>query len=154
MMPINSGSFSKALQVGINAWYGDTYDEFPVEYTALVDTFTSRKAYEEDVGYSGFGLAQVKPEGQGVAFDAAVQGYTTRYTHIVYALGFMITREMVDDDQYDIIAETRARALAMSMRQTKETIVANIYNRAFTNGYTGGDSSILLTTSHPNRIKQ
>jgi phage major head subunit gpT-like protein len=150
MMPINSGSFSKALQVGINAWYGDTYAEFPVEYTDLVDTFTSRKAFEEDVGYSGFGLAQIKPEGQGVAFDSAMQGFTTRYTHLVYALGFIITREMVDDDQYDIVAETRARGLALSMRQTKETVVSNIYNRAFNSSYTGGDGKEMIATDHPN----
>ena len=36
------------------------------------------------------------------------------------------------------------------MRQTKEIIGANIYNRATTAGYTGGDGVTLLSASHPN----
>jgi hypothetical protein len=56
----------------------------------------------------------------------------------VYALGFIITREMMDDDQYDIVGQRKAQGLAFSMRQTKEIVAANVYNRAF-NSYTGGD---------------
>ena len=38
----------------------------------------------------------------------------------------------------------------MSFRQTKENIGANIYNRAFTTGYVGGDGVTLCSTAHPN----
>lgn len=150
MAIINSGSFSKALLPGVNAWYGKAYDEFPVEWTALFDKFSSRKAFEEDVGITSFGLAQVKPEGQGVAYDQENQAFITRYTHINYALGFIVTREAFDDDQYDVIAERRARALAYSMRQTKENVAANVYNRAFNASYTGGDGVSLVNSAHPN----
>jgi len=150
MSIINTGSFSKALWPGINAWYGKAYDEFPVEWTDLFDRYTSRKAYEEDVGITSFGLAQVKPEGQGIQYDTERQGFITRYTHIVYALGFIITKEMFDDDQYDVVGERRARGLAFSMRQTKETIAANVYNRAFNASYTGGDGVSLINSAHPN----
>lgn len=151
-MPINSGSFSKALWPGVNAWYGKEYAEFKVEWTELFDQFTSRKAFEEDVGVSSFGLAQVKPEGQGVQYDTEIQAFITRYTHIVYGLGFIVTQEAFDDDLYDVVAEKRARGLAFSMRQTKEVVGANVYNRAFTTGYTGGDGSVMIATSHANAI--
>jgi hypothetical protein len=36
------------------------------------------------------------------------------------------------------------------MRQTKEIVGANVYNRAFTAGFTGGDGTVLLNASHPN----
>lgn len=147
---INSGSFSKALWPGINAWYGKAYDEYPVEWTDLVDQYTSRKQFEEDVGVTSFGLAQIKPEGQAVAFDTEMQGFITRYTHIEYALGFIITKIMFDDDQYDVVGERRAKGLAFSMRQTKENVVANTYNRAFNSSYTGGDGVSMINSGHPN----
>jgi hypothetical protein len=150
MTPINSGSFSKALWPGVNAWYGKEYAEFPVEYTDLFDTFTSRKAFEEDVGVTSFGLAQVKPEGSGVAYDTEAQAFITRYTHINYALGFIITKEAFEDDQYDVIGERRAKGLAFSMRQTKEIVAANVYNRAFNGSYVGGDGVQMISTAHPN----
>lgn len=149
-MPINTGSFSKALWPGVNAWYGKEYSEFPVEYTDLFETYSSRKAFEEDVGVSSFGLAQVKPEGSAVTYDVETQGFIDRYTHVVYALGFIVTKEAFEDDQYDVIGERRARGLAYSMRQTKEVVAANIYNRAFNTNYTYGDGKALIVSDHPN----
>lgn len=147
---ITTSSFAKALWPGVNAWYGKEYAEYPVEYTELFDKFTSSRAWEEDVGVSSFGLAQVKPEGASIAYDSERQAFTTRYNHVVYALGFIITREMMDDDLYDVVGQRKAQGLAFSMRQTKEIVAANVYNRAFTAGYTFGDGSILCVSSHPN----
>jgi hypothetical protein len=150
MSVINSASFSKALWPGINAWYGKAYSEYPVEYTKLFETFSSRKQFEEDVGVSSFGLAVVKPEGAPITYDSERQAFITRYTHVVYALGFIITREIYEDDQYDVVGQRKAQGLAFSMRQTKEVIAANVYNRAFSSTYTGGDGKELLATDHPN----
>lgn len=150
MAVITQSSFAKALWPGVNAWYGKAYAEYPVEHTELFDKSTSKRAYEEDVGLSSFGLAPVKPEGAPVTFDTERQGFTTRFTHIVYALGFVVTREAMDDDQYDVVAQRRAQGLAFSMRQTKEIIAANVYNRAFNTSYTGGDGKALLVHDHPN----
>ena len=150
MSVINSGSFAKALWPGVNAWYGRAYDEYPEEYTKLFDKQTSSKAFEEDVGVSSFGLAVQKSEGAPISYDSERQGFVTRYQHAVYALGFIITREMMEDDQYDIIGKRKAEGLAFSMRQTKEVIGANVYNRAWTSGYTGGDGALLISSSHPN----
>ena len=147
---ITQGSFAKSLWPGVNAWYGKAYDEFKVQWTDLFDQYTSRKAFEEDVGISSFGLAQVKPEGTAITWDTETQGFITRYTHINYGLGFIVTKEAFDDDQYDVVAERRARGLAFSMRQTKETVAANVYNRAFNSSYTGGDGVQLISSAHPN----
>jgi hypothetical protein len=149
-MVITSGSFAKALYPGVNEWYGKEYNEHKVEYTDLFDTFTSRRAFEEDMSISSFGMAQVRSEGNGVAYDNEQQGFLTRYQHVEYALGFIITRNMMEDDLYDVVGERKARGLAFSMRQTKETVGANVYNRAFNATYTGGDGKELLATDHPN----
>ncbi|HPQ11301.1 MAG TPA: hypothetical protein PLQ98_08255, partial [Bacillota bacterium] len=139
MSVINSSSFAKALWPGVNTWYGEAYNQYPVEWDKLFEKSTSRKAFEEDVGTSHFGLAVAKSEGSPVTYDAARQGFTSRYQHVVYALGFIITREAFDDDQYDVVGKLKAQSLAFSMRQTKEIVAANIFNRAFSTSYPGGD---------------
>lgn len=150
MSIINSASFAKALWPGINAWYGKAYGEYSPEWKDLFDEFKSRKQFEEDVGISSFGLAVVKAEGAPVTFDSERQAFITRYSHVVYALGFIVTREIYEDDQYDVVGQRKAQGLAFSMRQTKEIVGANVYNRAFTAGFTGGDGTVLLNASHPN----
>lgn len=147
--PITSSSFARALYPGIRKWYVQGRNDHPVEYTMLFDTEKSRRAYEELMSSSWFGTASVIPEGGAISFDTAQQGFITRATHITYGLGFMITRNMVDDDQYDIVAKKRATSLARSMRHTKELVGANIYNRAVNASYTGGDGVSLLSASHP-----
>jgi len=147
---ITTASHPKALWPGIKQWWGQTYDEHQVEYTDLFDSETSTMNYEEDVQLTGFGLVPQKPEGAGVQYDSEVQGFTTRYTHIAYALGYIVTKEELDDNLYEQVSRKRAAALAMSFRQTKENVAANVYNRAFSNTYAGGDSVSLANTAHPN----
>lgn len=149
MAVINTGSFPKALWPGLNAWFGLKYSEHEPEYTKLFDTFQSSKNYEEDVNATGFGLAPQKSEGANLIYDEHQQGYISRYTHVAYALGFKVTREEQDDNLYEEVAMKRTGALAFSMRQTKETVAANVYNRAFNSSYTGGDGVELLATNHP-----
>lgn len=147
---INSSSFAKALWPGVNAWYGKEYNEYPVEFTKLFDKFTSSRSFEEDVSQSGFGLLAQKPEGTAISYDTERQGFTTRYNHVVYALGFIITREIMEDDLYDVVGQKKAQGLAFSVRQTKEVIGTNVYNRAFNTAYAGGDGKPLLSATHPN----
>ena len=147
---ITTASHPKALWPGIKAWWGQVYDEHPEEYSKLFDSDTSRQNYEEDVQLTGFGLAPQKPEGSGVAYDSEIQGFTTRYTHVAYALGYIVTKEELDDNLYEQVSRRRAAALAMSFRQTKENVGANIYNRAFNSTYKGGDGVELCSTAHPN----
>jgi len=152
---INTGSFAKALWPGINAWFGQTYNEWPEEYKDLFATESSSKAYEEEVGVSGFGLAAEKSEGSGILYDEASQSFVNRYTNKTYTLGFIVTQEMIEDNQYDIsvIGKQQSRALAFSMRQTKEIIAANIYNRGFTGAGNPvyGDGQVLLSNAHPTK---
>ena len=147
---ITSSSFAKLLWPGLNSVYGKEYADYPVEWEQLFEKNTSDRAYEEDLGLSSFGLAAVKAEGAPIQYDTERQGFTSRYNHVVYALGFIITREIYEDDLYGKVGAQKAKALARSMRQTKEINGANIYNRAFTAGYVGGDGATLISSSHAN----
>lgn len=150
MSIINSGSFAKALWPGVNAWYGKSYNDYPVEFLDLFEKNSSTKAFEEDIGVSSFGLAVQKGEGAPIQYDTERQGFITRYQHVVFALGFIITREVMEDDQYDVVGQKKANALARSIRQTKEIFGANVYNRAFNASYTGGDGVSMINAAHPN----
>jgi hypothetical protein len=147
---ITSGSFAKALWPGVNKWYGDSYNEKPLVWTRIFEQDTSTKGYEEDVQVVGTGLMPVKAEGSPITYDDRKQGFVQRYTHIHYGLGFVVTEEAIEDDQYMIVAKGRAQALGRSVRVTQETIAANVLNRAFNSSYTYGDGKELIATDHPN----
>lgn len=146
-MTITTTSFAKALWPGVNKWYGDVYKEFPVEWTHLFEKYTSKRNFEEDVGVSGLGLLSVKAEGAGITYDSSRQGFTTRFQHVAYASGFIVTREAFEDDLYDVVGKQKAQSLAFAVRQTKEILAANVYNRAFNTSYVGGDSATLVASA-------
>jgi hypothetical protein len=133
----------------MHAFFGTTYGEYQEEWRSLVDVQKSSKNYEEDTLVTGFGQMPIKPEGQSVTFDSETQGFTKRYTHTVWALGYIVTQEEMEDNLYEVVSKKRIKRLAFSARQTKENIVANMFNRAFNSSYTGGDGVELLKTSHP-----
>lgn len=146
---ITTGAHPKALWPGIHAWWGRMYAEHIEEYPDLFDKDTSEKAYEEDVEITGFGLAPVKPEGTAIVYDTETQGAVTRYTHLAYGLGYIVSYEELRDNLYEVVSKRRAKALAFSMRQTKENVGANVYNRAFNASFTFGDGATLISTTHP-----
>jgi hypothetical protein len=149
MAVITTGSHPKALWPGVKAWWGRSYDEHQEEYVDLFEKETSDKAYEEEVEITGFGLAPVKPQGSQIVYDTEVQGPVSRFTHIAYALGFIVTFEELRDDLYEVVAKRRAQQLAFSMRQTKENVLASIYNQAFNASYPLADGQAMCSASHP-----
>ena len=146
---ITTGNISRLLQEGVASVFGQAYNEHPTEHTMLFNQETSTKAFELDQQFEGFGLAPVKQEGDGVSYDSQQEGYTPKYPNLTYAKGFIVTREAMEDNLYELFSR-KARALAFSMNQTTETVAANVYNRAFNSSYlmTGGDGVELLSTAH------
>ena len=146
---ITTGSHPALLWPGIKTLWGYTYDEWATEYTALFDTTTSDKNYEELVQVAGFGMAVIKAQGQSISYDTEMQGATTRLTNVTYGLGYIVTMEELQDDLYVYVSKRRAAANARAMRITKEFIGANVYNNAFTAANAGGDGVALCSTAHP-----
>ena len=149
MAPITTGTHPKLLWPGLHKIWGNLYEDQPLMHTKVFDANTSGKSYEETQELAGFGLAPAKSEGASISYDTTVNGYVTRFTNVTYGLGFIVTEEAVEDNQYKEQAERRMKALKRSMRHTKETVFANILNRATDSNYTGGDGKELLATDHP-----
>lgn len=146
---INTGTHPKLLWPGVHTVWGQIYEAHPKEYEDLYQLDTSKKAYEQDVQVTGFGLATVKGQGAPVQFDSEQQGYVTTYTHVAYALGYIVTHEELMDNQYKEVATRRAKANAFSINQTIETVAALVYNDAFTGAYyKSADGQPLISTAH------
>lgn len=146
---ITTGNHPKALWPGMHAFFGFKYKEKPMQWTSLFEQEKSSKNYEEDTLSTGFGLAPVKNQGGSVHYDTESQGFTKRYTHVVYGLGYIVTQEELEDNQYEELSRKRIRGLTFSHRQSEEIVHANIFNRAFSSSYTGGDAKELIATDHP-----
>ena len=146
---INTGTHPKLLWPGIHATWGQIYASHPKEYEDLYDVESSKKAYEQDVQVTGFGLATVKGQGAPVQYDSEEQGFVSTYTHVAYALGYIVTYEELQDNLYKEVATRRAKANAFSMNQTIETVAALPYNDAFTgNYYLNADGQPLISANH------
>ena len=148
-MTITRSTFPELLWPGIQAIFGTNYEKLDREYTRIFDVRTSKKAYEKVTEATGMGLAAVKAEGQSILYDAPSPGATSVFTHVTYGLGYIITREAEEDNQYQEVAESNAASLPWSMVTTKEIVHANILNRAFSGSYLGGDGKALVADDHP-----
>ena len=148
-MAISRQQLVKELEPGLNALFGLEYKRYDNEHAEIYDTENSDRAFEEEVMLSGFGNAQIKPEGQGVSFDDAQETFTSRYQHETIALAFAITEEAIEDNLYDRLASRYTKALARSMANTKQVKAAATLNNAFDNTVKGGDGKELCATDHP-----
>lgn len=148
-MPVTTGSLSKLLWPGVNDIYGLSYKDFPDVYSQIFKTEKTDRNFIEDVAFAGFGLLTQKAEGAPINYDTIRQSFTTRYTPIVYASGFVITREAYEDNLYKSQISLKASSLAKAVKQTRETIGNNVLNRAFAT-FLGGDGVAMIVNNHPN----
>ena len=150
-MAISRSQLVKELEPGLNALFGLEYKRYENQHEEIYTKESSDRAFEEEVMLSGFGQAQVKPEGSGIAFDNAQETFTARYTHETVALGFTITEEAIEDNLYDRLASRYTKALARSMANTKQVKAVNplIQGLPTTDGFDSGDGVSLFNTSHP-----
>lgn len=143
-----TGTHPKALWPGVFSMFGLSYNNRD-QWRDLVDVQTSDKHREEMVQNNGFGLAAIKEQGASVGYDTTSQGGTATALHVVYALGYIVTQEAIEDNLYEKLATGRAKALKRAMVETKNTVVANWFNRGFDTNYTvGPDAKPMFSASH------
>jgi hypothetical protein len=147
-MTINTGSHPKALWPGVFSMFGMSYNNRD-QWRDLVTVQTSEKHREEMVQNNGFGLAAIKEQGASIGYDVTSQGGTATALHVTYGLGYIVTREAIEDNLYEKLATGRAKALKRAMVETKNTVVANWFNRGFDANYTvGPDVKPMFSASH------
>jgi len=147
---MNSASFRSIVEPILNEEFNGLYEQRDDEWEQVfrLKKGIERNYHEEPVLY-GFGAAPELPEGMPVTYDQGGVLFIARFYYKVYGLAFALTKVLVEDGDHIRIGQTYARHLAQSMIETKETLCANILNRAFNASYPGGDGKELCATDHP-----
>lgn len=148
--PMRSTDFRGIVEPILNEEFNGIYDQRADEFAEVFKEKTGipRNYHEEPVLY-GFGAAPELPDGMPVTYQSGGTLFIQRYLYKVYGLAFALTKVLVEDGDHIRIGSTYARHLAQSLIETKETLGANILNRAFNSSYTGGDGVALCSASHP-----
>ena len=150
MPAITTGSHPSALWPGVAAFFGQLIEEYPKEYARIYEELPSEKAYELEQESHSFGLAVEKPHGEALTYDTHEQGYQIKYPHSLWALGYIVTYEEREDNQYLNVSFDRAEMLAQSLGQTKELNGAFPFNVGFdATGNPFADGVALFSASHP-----
>lgn len=148
--PMRSTDFRSVVEPILNETFDGVYDQRADEWKMV---FREQKGiprnYHEEPVLFGFGAAPELPDGMPVTYQNGGVLFLQRYLYKVYGLAFALTKVLVEDGDHIRIGQTYAKHLAQSLIETKETLAANILNRAFTSGYVGGDGKTLVATNHP-----
>jgi hypothetical protein len=149
-VPMNSTQFRSIVEPILSEEFNGIYDQRADEQAMVFKEFTGTpRAYHEEPVLYGFGKAPELPDGMPVTYQSGGVLFIQRYLYLVYGLAFALTKVLVEDGDHIRIGQTYARHLAQSMIETKETLGANILNRAFNASYPGGDGVELVATNHP-----
>ena len=149
-VPMRSTDFRSIVEPILNEEFDGVYDQRADEWNQVFreQTGIARNYHEEPVLY-GFGAAPELPDGMPVTYQAGGVLFLARYYYRVYGLAFALTKVLVEDGDHIRIGSIYSQHLAQSLIETKETLCANILNRAFNGSYTGGDGVALNVTTHP-----
>lgn len=144
------GQFPKLMAPGLHKIYNDAMDteQRALEYPAVFNEEGSTSAYEQDLKMGSYGPLVEKPENTPITYTGMVQGGDKRYIHLTYGLGVRTSKELWDDDKYGVIKQA-PKALARSIRFTKEMVAWNILNQGFSANVTTSDGVSLFNSQHP-----
>lgn len=149
-VPMRSTDFRSIVEPILNETFDGVYDQRADEWKQVFREFsgTLRNYHEEPVLY-GFGAAPELPDGMPVTYQQGGVLFIQRYVYKVYGLAFALTRVLVEDGDHIKIGSIYAEHLAQSLIETKETLCANVLNRAFNGAFLGGDGVSLNNAAHP-----
>ncbi len=148
-MAISRASAPQLLLPGLADVIGK-YPQLPTRWRQWASVHNSKMAMERVVEMRYTSLAQIKQEGGATNFDNASG---SRFTYVAQpvsvALGFAITREMLEDNLYKEQFGPHSMGLANSFSQFKEVYVHSILNNGTTyNSGIVGDGLSLFNTAH------
>lgn len=149
-VPMRSTDFRSIVEPILNETFDGIYSQRADEWMQVFKerTGTPRSYHEEPVLF-GFNAAPEMPDGLPVTYDAGGVLFIQRYVYRVFGLAFALTKVLVEDGDHIRIGRIYAEHLAQSMIETKETLSANILNRAFNGAFPGGDGVALNVNNHP-----
>ena len=149
-MAVNTAQIKNLLTPGLYEVKGE-YKQIPKEWSEMFTVHKATLRVETKAQMRILGLAALKVEGGATAFDNnAGQRFIFNAQAFQVGLGYSITRESLDDNQYVKDFNLMKLPLANSFNQFKEIQAANVLNNSATYDQTvGGDGVALSSTAHP-----
>ena len=148
-------NFGKLLEPGLRKIFFETYDEEPEQFSRIYNIADSDKARETDWGMGAFGdWTQRTTQLDTVDYKTLASGLQRTYVHNAFTQGFMITREMFDDDQYRQMDKMpQAMARAGRAKVEKDALIPLINGFSKDIGGVGAsaiyDGKALFASDHP-----
>lgn len=149
-VPMRSTDFRSVVEPILNETFDGIYEQRADEWRqCFVERQGIARSYHEEPVLYGFNAAPELPDGLPVTYQSGGQLFIQRYVYRVYGLAFALTKVLVEDGDHIKIGTIYSEHLAQSMIETKETLCANILNRAFNGLFLGGDGVALNVANHP-----
>ena len=146
-----SENFGKLLYPGLRKIFFETYDEIPEQFPKIFNVETSTSATETDHGMGAFGdWTERTDELSPVAYAKIKDGGEVVYKHKAFTKGFMISRELNDDEKYGQMKKM-AKALARAGRAKVEKDAITVLTKGFkgdAGAFKGRDKKELFHDQH------
>lgn len=149
-----STNFGKLLEPGLRKIFFQTYDEIPEQFSKIFKVNKSSKAREVDYGLGAFGDWTARTDELSPVDYAKINAGLERvYIHKAFTKGFMIGRELADDEQYSQINKFPS-ALARAGRAKVEKDASSLIINGFKGNGVGEeafriyDGKALFSTNH------
>lgn len=145
---VTQGAFNLLFRPGLRSDFRDSYDQHDPEYPVYLKIETTTMPEQSATIMTGPSRLLERGDGEPVTYEDAIIGPKVMGVDKEFALGFMITRRTVEDDQYGK-ANQASKWLAHAARMTSEYRSAALLDDAFAGTtFKGIDGLALCHTAH------
>lgn len=150
MAVIRASTDANLLDVALSKVFFRFLTDVPTEHSKWINIERMDRAWEDYMKAAAFGPLQEKDEGAMVSFENIATSDTKRLETKEFALGYVITRKMRDDEKHGVTIRL-TQSLRESVRNLYETRAYRILNNATATGtnFLGLDGKALIATDHP-----
>lgn len=142
------GAFNLLVRPGLRKDFRDAYNQFPEEYSMFLKTGSQDEAEVRATAISALGRMVKRSEVGTITYVDPKEAPLARYYDTEWALGFMISRQMIEDDLYGK-ANQNAKWLGRASRLTQEFLAGAWMDDAFNGSvYTGMFGEPLISATH------
>lgn len=147
-MIVQSGTFAPLFRPGLRRDFKDTWDQYPTEYTNFLKVTRSDQPEHRAAIITGMNRLVERGDAEPLTYEDPKMSPIVAGVDKEFALGFIISRRTVEDDQYGK-ANQASKWLAHAARMTYEYRAAALLDDAFTgNFFRGIDNLPLISTAH------
>lgn len=147
-MILQAGSFAPLFRPGLRKDFKDSWDEHETEYTQFLKVERSNQVEQKAAIITGMNRLVERGDAEPLTYEDPKMSNIVAAVDKEFALGFIISRKTVEDDQYGK-ANQSAKWLAHAARMTYEYRAAALLDDAFTGTFFKGiDLLPLISTAH------